>query len=52
VLTSATGFAILFCIYILSSYVGRAYLEVKGRPTYVLLETVEAPEPRLPGRDP
>jgi hypothetical protein len=47
------NFVQLFCIYILGAYVGRTYLEVKGRPSYVLLEVVgdgevreEAPEAR------
>lgn len=30
----------IFCIYILGAYVGRTYLEVKGRPSYVIMETV------------
>jgi dolichol-phosphate mannosyltransferase len=43
----AMGNAVLsFCLYILSAYVGRTYLEVKGRPAYVLLEVVERPAPK------
>jgi dolichol-phosphate mannosyltransferase len=34
------NFVQVFCIYILGAYVGRTYLEVKGRPAYVLLEVV------------
>jgi dolichol-phosphate mannosyltransferase len=30
-----------FCLYILGAYVGRTYLEVKGRPPYVVMERVE-----------
>lgn len=30
----------VFCIYILGAYVGRTYLEAKGRPAYVIMETV------------
>jgi len=30
----------IFCIYILGAYVGRTYLEVKGRPSYVIMETI------------
>lgn len=35
-----------FCIYILGAYVGRTYLEVKGRPAYLIAETVR---PGTPG---
>lgn len=34
------NFVQVFCIYILGAYVGRTYLEAKGRPTYVLMERV------------
>jgi dolichol-phosphate mannosyltransferase len=38
----ATGNALQsFCLYILGAYVGRTYLEVKGRPPYVVMEIVE-----------
>jgi len=44
----ATGFSIQsFCLYILGAYVGRTYLEVKGRPPYVVMEIVESPGKRL-----
>ena len=32
---------VLFCLYILGAYLGRTYLEVKGRPTYIVAEVVE-----------
>lgn len=34
------NFVQIFCIYILGAYVGRTYLEVKGRPSYVIMEVV------------
>ena len=40
-LISLGSFVQTFCIYILSSYVGRTYLEVKGRPPYVILEVID-----------
>jgi dolichol-phosphate mannosyltransferase len=43
------NFVQLFCIYILGAYVGRTYLEVKGRPSYVLLEVVGDAEERKEG---
>jgi glycosyltransferase involved in cell wall biosynthesis len=29
-----------FCIYLLGAYVGRTYLEVKGRPPYVVMDVI------------
>jgi polyisoprenyl-phosphate glycosyltransferase len=34
------NFVQAFCIYILGAYVGRTYLEAKGRPSYVVMELV------------
>jgi dolichol-phosphate mannosyltransferase len=34
------NFVQVFCIYLLGAYVGRTYLEVKGRPPYVLMEVI------------
>ena len=34
----------VFCMYILGAYVGRTYLEAKGRPSYVVMERVGARE--------
>jgi dolichol-phosphate mannosyltransferase len=36
----------VFCIYILGAYVGRTYLEVKGRPAFVVMEVVGGTEKR------
>jgi dolichol-phosphate mannosyltransferase len=32
---------ILFCLYVLGSYLGRMYLEVKGRPTFIVKEVID-----------
>ena len=37
---SLAAFVNLFCIYVLSAYVGRTYLEVKRRPSYVIMEVI------------
>lgn len=34
------NFVQVFCIYILGAYVGRTYLESKGRPPYLVMEVV------------
>ncbi len=39
-LVSAGNFVITLCLYILGAYVGRTYLEAKGRPPYLVLEEV------------
>ena len=33
-----------FCMYVLGAYVGRTYLEVKGRPSFVVMEVVGSQE--------
>jgi len=33
-------FLVFFCFYVISSYVGRSYLELKGRPPYIVMETI------------
>ncbi len=41
-----TGFAVqTFCLYVLGAYLGRAYLEVKGRPPYVIMEVIGGSAP-------
>ena len=38
----ASGNALtLLCLYVISAYVGRMYLEVKGRPPYIVMEIVD-----------
>lgn len=39
-LIAVGSFVQTLCIYILSAYIGRAYLETKGRPTYLLMEVI------------
>jgi dolichol-phosphate mannosyltransferase len=34
------NFVQVFCMYILGAYVGRTYLESKGRPSYLIMEVV------------
>jgi dolichol-phosphate mannosyltransferase len=34
------NFVQVLCIYILGAYVGRTYLEVKGRPSYLVMEVI------------
>ncbi len=31
----------IFCLYIIGAYLGRTYLEVKDRPTYVVMEVID-----------
>lgn len=45
VLMIASNSLILFCLYILGAYLGRSYLEVKGRPTYIVYEDLIVQEP-------
>jgi glycosyltransferase involved in cell wall biosynthesis len=39
-LTLLSNGLIMFCLYIVGAYLGRAYLEVKGRPAYVVAEVI------------
>lgn len=47
-LTSVMAFSVLLCLYVISAYVGRMYLEVKGRPSYVLMEILRPHAPNTP----
>lgn len=40
VLISLGHFMTLLSIYVMSAYIGRTYLEVKGRPNFLILETI------------
>lgn len=46
VLTMLSNGLLMFCLYIIGAYLGRAYLEVKGRPAYVVAEIIQAPQER------
>ena len=34
------GFIQASLLYVISAYVGRGYLETKGRPAYIVMETI------------
>jgi glycosyltransferase involved in cell wall biosynthesis len=40
-LIAASNTLIMLVLYVLSAYIGRMYLEVKGRPPYMVMERVE-----------
>jgi glycosyltransferase involved in cell wall biosynthesis len=40
ILIAGGNFVITTCLYILGAYVGRTYLEAKGRPPYLIMEIV------------
>ena len=42
-LLSISTLVITFGIYIMSAYLGRTYLEVKGRPCYIIAERIGLP---------
>ena len=41
-ITSGNALTML-CLYIVNAYIGRMYLEVKGRPSYIVMEVVGQP---------
>ena len=43
----ASGHALtMLCLYVFSAYLGRMYLEVKGRPPYIIMEEIVGVEDR------
>ncbi|HEY7291247.1 MAG TPA: glycosyltransferase family 2 protein [Vicinamibacterales bacterium] len=47
----ASGHALtMLCLYVFSAYLGRLYLEVKGRPAYIIMEQVPSLEESQEGR--
>ena len=51
VLLIGSNSLILFCLYILGAYLGRAYLEVKGRPSYIVYRDLIVREPAVVAED-
>jgi dolichol-phosphate mannosyltransferase len=43
-LIASSNALIMLCLYVLSAYLGRMYLEIKGRPSYIVMEQVGNPE--------
>jgi dolichol-phosphate mannosyltransferase len=43
-LIASSNALIMLCLYVLSAYLGRMYLEIKGRPSYIIMEEVGSPE--------
>jgi glycosyltransferase involved in cell wall biosynthesis len=41
IVTMLSNGLVLLCLYIIGAYLGRAYLEVKGRPPYVVAEVLD-----------
>ena len=41
-ITSGNAMTML-CLYVINAYIGRTYLEVKGRPPYIVMEVIEPP---------
>lgn len=41
ILIAFTSSLQIFCLYIMGAYLGRMYLEVKARPPYIVMETIE-----------
>jgi polyisoprenyl-phosphate glycosyltransferase len=39
-LTASVGFATLFSLYIIAGYIGRMYLEIKQRPSFIVMEEI------------
>jgi dolichol-phosphate mannosyltransferase len=42
-LTAGSNALIMLVLYVQSAYIGRMYLEVKGRPPYLVMERIERP---------
>jgi dolichol-phosphate mannosyltransferase len=40
ILVATGNFVVTVCLHILGAYVGRTYLEVKGRPSYLIMEII------------
>ena len=51
-LIAASNGLIMLTLYVLSAYIGRMYLEIKGRPPYLVMERVERQAATGGGRPP
>jgi glycosyltransferase involved in cell wall biosynthesis len=45
-LIASSNVLTMLCLYVLSAYLGRMYLEVKGRPPYIVMEEIVASNPK------
>ncbi len=44
-LIASSNALLMLVLYVVSAYLGRMYLEVKGRPPYIIMERIECPQP-------
>lgn len=47
-LIAGSNALIMLCLYVFSAYLGRMYLEIKGRPPYIIMEQIEGTPRSLP----
>ena len=47
-LIAGSNALITLVLYVVCAYLGRMYLEVKGRPPYIVMERIESHEPQRP----
>ena len=44
ILVVASNALTMLVLYVFSAYLGRMYLEIKGRPPYIVMETIDSPK--------
>jgi polyisoprenyl-phosphate glycosyltransferase len=42
ILITSSNALTLLCLYVINAYLGRTYLEVKGRPSYIVMEVIDS----------